>query len=143
MSVSCGFGAAGAGAAAGNASTLVYLADVDNTNVRVGAICYAGIKVDNNGSLYTRTPTGSYTLQYAWLLSGVVGDYQVRCTVNSGTVVGTTGTWQLCSTDRGWYISQSSNGTKTANITIEIRDTATSTVQASSTHALSAEYQTL
>lgn len=74
-----------------------------------------------------------------WLLQGVNSDYEVRATLASGdTPSGTLATWLLLSTTRSWSLTQSVAGTKTCNLTIEIRrvsdsvvlDTATATITA-------------
>lgn len=77
--------------------------------------------------------------QYTWLLSGAASDYQIRATLNSGTLTsGVTGSW--LNFGQSWNVTRTTNvvGTSTATITIEIRDVATSTVQDSGVITLNA-----
>lgn len=99
----------------------------------------ATYRVKNDG---TCDSTANNTLdEGTWLLAGSVGDYEVRATLNSGSLAsGTTGSWLSCSTTREWAVTVTSDlgGTQAANLTIEIRDTATSTVRASCTVSITA-----
>ena len=87
------------------------------------------------GNVYETNPAGIYALDYAWLLGGSVGDYEIRATVIAGfnpTAGDVIDTWLSLSTNREWRY-QVSGRSKYIDGTIrfEIRDTATSTVQAS------------
>lgn len=78
----------------------------------------------------------------SWLMSGSASAYEVIATLTSGTLAsGTTGSALVCSTSRTWAISNSArdNSTVTAVITVQIRDVATHTIQATATITLSAE----
>jgi len=80
----------------------------------------------------------------AWLQGsgGVVANYEVRATLDSGTLTsGTTGSWLNCSTTRTWSLtnSASDNSTIYAALTIEIRLAATGVVQDSASVTLAAE----
>jgi hypothetical protein len=77
-----------------------------------------------------------------WLLGGDPSNYEVRCTVNSGTTPDgdSTGSWlDLGVSARAWTLTDTSTvgSPITNNLTIEIRDKATSTVQASATVTMS------
>ena len=71
---------------------------------------------------------------------GVGADYEIRATLLSGTTPtsGTLGTWLSLSSNRSWSMVRSTDGTSSCSLTIEIRDTATSTVQGTATWSLSA-----
>lgn len=118
------------GTAAGNkqifSAALVFLQDGSYSDT--GA---AGIGVNNTGVVQA---TG--ISDYTWLLIGAVADYQVRATKTSGTSPsGTLATWLGLGTSRAWTLS----GTGvTCNLTVEIRDVATSTVQATASITLTA-----
>lgn len=66
--------------------------------------------------------------------------FEARVTVNSGLLSGGAGagSWLTLDTDREWYVRQNSVGTQTANITVEIRDAASTTVLDSATIDLTA-----
>lgn len=75
-----------------------------------------------------------------WLVSGAASDYEVRATLDSGALTsGTTGSWLALSTTRTWYCAQGGIGTKTADLTIEIRRASDSVVIATATVSLRAE----
>lgn len=67
-------------------------------------------------------------------------DYEIKATKNSGsTPTGAAiNTWLALSTTRSWQVNRSSLGTTSCNLTIEIRDAATQTVQDSQTYTMSA-----
>ena len=67
-------------------------------------------------------------------------DFEIRCTKNSGTnpTGSGLGTWLALSSDRNWQLAQTVVGSKTCNLTIEIRDAATQTVQDSQTYTITA-----
>lgn len=67
-------------------------------------------------------------------------NFQVRLTVNSGATPSgsATGTWLTLSTDRTWTNSQTGAGSVTSNVTIEVRDIASTNVIASMTFDLTA-----
>ena len=74
--------------------------------------------------IYTRS--GSATDEGDWIIpkGAAGGDYEVRATVNSGSVTGdTTGSWLALSSDRSWLVTRTDDGagTDSANLTIEIR----------------------
>lgn len=89
------------------------------------------------GDVLSTNASGLYTIDYTWMLSGAVADYEIRATVVAGfnpTAGDLIDTWLPLSTAREW-IYQVSGKAKYIEGTIlfEIRDTATSTVQASCT----------
>ncbi len=68
-------------------------------------------------------------------------NYQVRVTSISGSLSygDITGTWLNLSSTRAWYVAQTGSGNTTWEFTIEIRDTATSTVRDTATIFMLAE----
>lgn len=71
----------------------------------------------------------SYANQFQWKLQGAAGDYEVRATLDSGSLTsGTTGSWLACSTTRTWVRQRTANGTSSAQLTIEIRRVSDSVV---------------
>ena len=98
----------------------------------------AGYTINSNG----RVQDQASTLE-SWLLgSGTNSNYEVRATVDSGTLTsGTTGSWLNCGTSRSWSKSNSAmnNSVVTCVLTIEIRLASSGVVQDSATVTLSAE----
>lgn len=69
---------------------------------------------------------GTSSISGEWLVSGSASSYEVRATLNSGSLTsGTTGTWLNLGTSRGWAIAGTDGD---ASLTIEIRDASTLTV---------------
>lgn len=74
-----------------------------------------------------------------WLISGVGSDYEVRFTVQSGSITGVTaGTWLVLSSTRSVSLSRSETGQSIATVLVELRtvggavlDSATITLSAS------------
>ena len=108
---------------------------------------YAHLKVATDGNVYEGEGT-SATPSYVqidtgtdWIRPTAANDglYEVRATIISGSVTGTTGSWLTLDTDRVWYVNETVDGSATtASFTIEIRynggavlDSATYTLQAS------------
>lgn len=86
----------------------------------------------NTGMVQAETET------YPWLLAGAASNYEVMATLNSGALQTNAGTgvWLNLGTTRVWGLSNLGTGTRTANVTFQIRPTGGS-VQASCTVALS------
>lgn len=66
------------------------------------------------------------------------GNYEARCTLNSGTLSGGSGTgsWLALSSNRSWYVQRAAGegvGLSQANITVEVRKIGTTTVLDSAT----------
>lgn len=95
-------------------------------------------KDDGNLSTYTDTEWATPTS------TGIGSSYEVKATMTSGTTPsGTFNSWLALSTARTWSLSRSFLGTTTSGFTLEIRDTATSTVQDSATISFQVEVDTL
>ena len=114
----------------------------------------------HNQSLYASAVNSTATASYQIASSGnVIGNgatleawligtgansssYEVMATQSSGSAVsGTLGSWLNCGTNRSWSISNGArnNSVITGVISVQIRDVATQTVQASASITLSAE----
>lgn len=105
----------------------------------------AGYAIDPDGYVYTAAAaTATYSQFEQWdNVAATTGNYQVRATLNSGdTPSGTLGTWTTITARQTWQLISTRPGGgqyKTCNLTIEIRDTATSTVRATATVTLEAD----
>jgi len=102
---------------------------VSPTDARAGWRCHSDGTVDSG----VGTTGVTYNNMHTWLLSGANSDYQIRATLASGDTpsVGTMDTWEVLSTTRTWENIVTASGQRASTITFEIRDVATSTVQAS------------
>lgn len=103
----------------------------------------AGYRVDSDSFVYTAANfNGVYSQQEQWDSDPTtVGNYEVRATLVSGdTPSGSAlSTWLVLSSDRTWQLSASPGNFLACTLTIEIRDTATSTVRATATVDLEAD----
>lgn len=125
----------GGGVGGGNVASLIngsvasYGSGPRTATVRVGA----------DGVVYTGD-NGFFTNNNIWLVSGLPASFEVRCTVISGAVTGTTATWLSLSTTRDWSITDTSNdyNSEVAAILLEIRDAVSLAVLASATWSMEA-----
>jgi hypothetical protein len=102
------------------------------------ADAYAGLRLNSSGIIEERK--ASYTAFETWLLSGAASDYEVRATLNTGSLTsGTTGTWLSCGTSREWLCSSTVIGISQATLTIEIRRVSDSLILESAAVSLYAE----
>lgn len=95
-----------------------------------GAIASWGVV---GSSIYQTEPTGLFREQYTWLQSGIASDYEMRSTYFAGDVPDNSpqGVWIDMSTGPRWDVAVGGRAkNETAIMVIEIRDTATSTIQA-------------
>lgn len=95
----------------------------------------ATYRIDSDGYIY-HLENSSPTVQYQWNQSGnAASDYEVYAAVASGTISGTAGSWVGLGTDRDWSVTDliADGEGKFGTLDIQIRDVATSTVQASAT----------
>ena len=85
--------------------------------------CY--YEVNSDGDIHYSDLSAVDTVEAGeWLLHGVNSAYEVRATLNSGTLEGSssaTGSWLACSTTRRWTIEQIGNGAELAELLIEFR----------------------
>ena len=102
-----------------------------------------GYRVANDSYVYTGVGTTalSYSQFEQWdSISSTVGNYEVRATYNSGTTpTGTLNTWLNLGTTQEWSLNAPTGNFRTCNLTIEIRDTATSTIRATATLTLESD----
>lgn len=124
--------------------------DISLTNASVsdsGAGAQSFVTIQNDGDLILQTQnSGDTIVTDEWILNsekvaGVGDDYEVFCSVDSGSLdggaSGATGTWLDMSTSQySWGISDGFSPPG-ATITVTIRDKGTETTQASATFTLS------
>lgn len=102
----------------------------------------ATLTIKNDGTISTSGNGGSYT-DTAWADPTGVGtgdDYEIQVTAtgSGGTsFTGTLGSWVALTTDKSWTLSQTGTGNGSRDLTVSIRDTATSTVQDTASITLS------
>lgn len=90
-----------------------------------GGTATVGFRVDSDGNVYTREAGGAYTLQYAWLLTGVNTDYEVYATTAGPGVSGSASdTWLPCNVDRTWEFITSGTDDSTS-LLVSLRDDTT------------------
>ena len=104
----------------------------------------AGYRVDSDSFVYTAANfNGVYSQQEQWDSDpATVGNYEVQATLTPGgdTPSGSAlSSWLVLSAGRTWELSASPGNFLTCTLTIEIRDTATSTVRATATVNLEAD----
>lgn len=98
----------------------------------------ATARLQFNGTQVQRITGASTVNLYQWLLSGSASSYAVRATLIGGTVPsGTLNSWQTLGGVVGWQLTQSSNGTSTSELLIEIRPAGGGAVVASAAFTLS------
>lgn len=107
---------------------------------------YAGFRFLRSGSVQrVQAATLSWGSFEDWIApkNATVGDdYELRLTLNSGTFPAggglSAGTWYSLDQTRSFYHSRTSPGTLAYNITAEVRDVATETIQDSATYTATA-----
>jgi hypothetical protein len=103
----------------------------------------AGYGLDPDSYVYTAANfSGSYTQSEQWdSVPATTGNYEVRATLVSGnTPAGSAlATWLVVSTFRSWLLNASPGNFLTCVLTVEVRDTATSTVRATASVTLTAD----
>lgn len=120
-----GGGGGGGGATLNDATYSDSVIDPDNASASVSVGGASGQVSGTGGATYT------------WLNTGVYTDYQVRATVNSGSVSsGTTGSW--LTPGQTWSRTRTVFGTSSVNLTLEIRRVSDSVVVASAVVSLEA-----
>ncbi len=125
------------------------LAPDDTTyhQVRFGASCYSGVKLDADGNQYYMGATGSWfldTTPNTWLITGTNDRFWVRATLNSGTLDhlnSGTGSWLQLNADRNWSFldATTGDGADTVSLKLEIATSSTgSNILATETYTMSA-----
>lgn len=124
----------------GGGEPLVTLTNQNVSEVNVGSPSSATYIANSNGSIQQSTIGGGTTTLEQWITPAVgMSGYEVRATLNSGSLTtGTTGSWLTLGSTQSWNCAQSVVGTKTANLTIEIRNATTLVVKASCTVIITA-----
>lgn len=112
----------GSGGTSGGGSSLVAFLNGGDVQSIGLAPRTATVRIASDGIVY-HGDNGYFDAQGWWRLAGLSSDFEIRCTVVSGSVSGTTGSWLALSTTRDWSIIDSSdNGEDVfAEITLEIR----------------------
>ena len=131
-----------AGTLSGHSRIIISLANVtDVTDTRIDPLdATAGIQLENDGDTVEIRPAGNLDID-DWITpkSQAGNAYEARVTVNTGTLSsGTSGSWLALDITRSWTVTQTVVGTKTANITLEIRKASTGVVMATKTFNLTA-----
>ena len=125
------------GAIVGNSTAVVSLEQLANSTDLAAdpADAESGVMLENDGDLIEVDLSGNID-RGDWITpkSAAGNAYEARVTVNTGTLsTGTGGVWQALGTTRSWTVQQTVIGTKTANITVEIRLAITGLVLATKT----------
>jgi len=91
-----------------------------------------GIQFDDLGNWAALGNAGDGNLGGAWFVSGILGNFEVRCTPISGATIDgvATNTWLPLNSSVSWYVSVV-GGTLIGDCLIEIRSTVSATVLAS------------
>ena len=101
------------------------------------------LQSDGDVARITVTTGGGGTVDVGdWItpISAAGANYEVRATVNSGSLTsGTTGSWLALSSTRTWTLTQTTVASSACELLIEIRNTSTTIVMDSSTVTLQAE----
>lgn len=100
---------------------VVRLTDEVLVSIVAGGAAGVGYRLNSNG-LIDQTGTNAGTLG-RWLYGGSNSQFEVRATLQSGVApqAGDLNIWQALSIPRTWSNSQSSVGTRTSTLLIEIR----------------------
>lgn len=101
-----------------------------------GGFAVTAYRVASDGFVYTAAnSTGTYSQQEQWISNvALVGNYEVRVTASGDVPTGSAvNTWLELSTTRSWDLTASPGNLLSTTLTVEIRDTATSTVRATAT----------
>lgn len=147
--------AVGAGALTftGHVPTLDFPISVTATNdsqnhFRIGAPCYAGIRIDNDNNIYASNNVGTYSVHDSgYVQNGTTSEVWVERTINSSAGGGLTtdgiGASRVnCGTDRLLEIIDSSDdgSSRDANVTVRFYDAASGgTLLDTATYILSAD----
>lgn len=103
----------------------------------------AGYGLDPDSYVYTAANSaGTYSQSEQWnSIPSTTGNYEVRATLVSGsTPAGSAlATWLAVSSFRSWMLTATAGNFLTCVLTVEVRDTATSTVRATASVTLTAD----
>ena len=135
----------------GMSQQLTYAANIPSTTTYTTSVAdpsdaFTGVQI--NGTSFDVRDSVSYpnfSGRSTWLTgAGTTGDYEVRCTVISGTIdsvvdgvtQSATGVWLPMNSIRRWGIARSAVGTRTTVITLEVRAVYSATVLDTGTYTL-------
>lgn len=112
--------------------------------VNINNTARAGWRFESDGTV-SDYQGGTYNYDHDWgtpTQTGAGDDFEVRVTKNSGTTPlgNDLNTWFAMSASRRWYLVRSTEGTDTCNLTVEIRDADTETLQDTQTYTIQATY---
>lgn len=102
----------------------------------------AGWRASSDSYVYTGvgSSTPTYTQREQWdSQPATVGDYEIYVSYTGDTPSGTFNTWLNLGTTRTWLLTASPGNVLSATLSVQIRDVATSTVQATATIDLTAD----
>lgn len=102
----------------------------------------AGWRASNDSYVYTGVGSGAptYTQREQWdSIPATVGNYEIYVSYTGDAPSGTFNTWLNLGTTRTWLLTASPGNVLAATLSVQIRDTATSTVRATATINLTAD----
>ena len=84
--------------------------------------CNAGIKLDNDGNIYSKQSNGGFSQVGTWLLTGSASGFFASSTIDSGTLDTDAGsTFVVLSTDREYSVANAtSNSERTTFVTLTL-----------------------
>jgi hypothetical protein len=127
----------------GTTAETVSISDTSVTATRVGSgTAVAGYVLASSGDI-NRLNNANTTDIGDWITpKSAASGYECKATVSLGSLSsGSTGSWLALTSDRSWTCNQSTPGTKSATIVVEIRKTGTTTVLDSATITLEANWE--
>lgn len=121
----------GGGGSPGGASITNQLQSRNTTTPTAATAQYV---LNSSGQAQRIDDDGTTNISGEWLVSGAASDYEVRATVNSGSLTsGPTGSWESLGTTRTWTLTRASVGTSSCVLLVEIRRVSDSVVVTSAT----------
>lgn len=101
----------------------------------------AGFKFNTNGTITDEDNSPETPWWSNAPAVGIGSNYEIRVTVTAGITPsgGSPGFWHDMASQQVWTVTRGSVGTDTSTLLVEIRDKATSTVQASGSYTLTAQ----
>lgn len=103
----------------------------------------AGYALKTDGIAYqATTTTPAYVALEPWMAFGTAADYETRATLLSGTspTGSAVGSWLALSSNVEWALLQTTSGSKSASITVDIRLASSGAVLATATIDLEASH---
>jgi hypothetical protein len=127
----------------GTSSVAVTLQNASASDITFGGVSVASLTAGTDGTS-SGSGNAGVTAPAWWSAApdvGIGSDYEIRATLATGDAPtsGTLNTWLSLGTARTWSQSQAVDGQRSCTLTIEIRDSATQTVQGTATWSLSVD----